>query len=95
MATYRSIILVWEVVSISCGVTHWEHLEGEDHVERVGREVCELGHWLSLSVESRQSTPMNAVVVEVATGDDILSGGARNKEGGLGSLQYRLISEGE
>ena len=73
----------------------WEYLKVEDHFERVGCEVCEMGHWPSLSVESRQSAPGNAVVEEVAAGDDILSGGGRNNEGELRSLQYRLISEGE
>jgi len=74
---------------------YWGYLKIEDHIERVGCEVCELGHWLSLSVESRQSVPENAVVKEVATGDYLLCGGSSNKEGDLGSLQYRLISESE
>jgi len=93
VTTYRSVILVHEVVSIvHRGIRYRGY---EDRVERVGCEVCKLGHWLSLGVESRQGVPGNAVVMEVATGDDILSRGGRNKEGELRSLQYRLISEGE
>ena len=95
MTTYRSVILVHEVVSISCGVTHWRHLNVEDHFERVGYVACEPGHWFSLSVESYQSAPGDAVVIEVATRDELLSGGCRNEEGELRSLQDRLISDGE
>jgi hypothetical protein len=86
--TYRSIILVHEVVRlhhwfISCGVTHLERLKVEELFEWVGCDVCELGHWLRLSVESRQSVPGNVVVVEIATGDDILSRAGRNEESNL------------
>ena len=91
MTTYRSVIFVHEVASIRCGSRHRGY---EDRFERAGCEVCELGHWFSLNIEIRQSAPGNAVVMEVATGDDILSGGGRNKEGQLRSLQYRLISGG-
>ena len=95
VTTYRSVILIHEVVNISCGVTQGEHLNIGDHFERVGCEVAELGHWLGLSVESRQGAPGNSVVMQVATSDKILSGGCGNEEGELRSLQYRLISEGE
>ena len=86
--TYWSVILVHEVVRlyhwfICCGVTHLERLKVEELFERVGCDVGELGHWLRLSVESRQSVPGNVVVVEIATGDDILSRASRNKQSNL------------
>jgi hypothetical protein len=100
VTTYRSVIFVHEVVGlyrgfISCGVTHPERLKVEELFERVDCNARELGHWLSLSVESHQSAPGNAVVVVMTTGDEVLSRVGRNKEGELRSLQYRLISKGE
>jgi hypothetical protein len=78
---------------ISCGVTHLEHLRVEEMFKWVDLDGFEVGRWLRLSVESHQSVPGNTVVVKMTIRDEVLSGGSRNKEGELRSLQYRLISE--
>ena len=52
MTTYRPVILVHEIVSISCGVAHLRWLKVEDDFEWIGCEGCELRHWFGLSVKS-------------------------------------------
>lgn len=73
VTTYRSVILIHEVVIFKV----------EEPLGRVGWGVCKLGHWLGLSVERHQSTPGNAIVKEMAMGDDVLRRMSRDKEGEL------------
>ena len=85
MTTYRTVILVHEVVRpryglVSRSVTRLECLGVEEVIERVDCDVWELGHWFSLSVEGHQSVPRNAIVMVVTTGDYVFS---RDKEGEL------------
>jgi len=83
--TYRSVVLVHEIIRlyhgfVSCGIPHLEHLRIEELFKWVDWDVCEVDHWLSLSVEGHQSAPGNVVVVELAIGDNVLSRVGRNKE---------------
>lgn len=60
-----------------------EHLRVEKLFKCVNWVIFEMDRWLCLSVESHQSVPRSAVVVNMTVGDDVLSRVSRNKEGEL------------